>query len=82
MLLCFIEKVFKKINFLIHKSDIEGIINVTPGTIERVLYQVYCRITNYEEEKRLNKLTKKSQNQDESPLPNDKEINPAIVYAK
>jgi len=38
------EKVFKKLKFQLHSNDIQNVISVVPGTIERVLFLIYGRI--------------------------------------
>ena len=41
------EKVCKKMGFQISKTDIENMINLVPGTTQRVLYYFYQKIMNY-----------------------------------
>ena len=42
------EKIFRKMNFQIHRNDIEKVIGAVPGSIEKVLYHIYSKIQNYQ----------------------------------
>ena len=39
-----VEKVFRKLKFQVHPNDIQAVINVSPGAVERVLFFIYGHI--------------------------------------
>lgn len=41
-----LEKVFKKLKFSIHPSDIQNVITIVPGAVEKVLFLIYTQLSN------------------------------------
>jgi hypothetical protein len=45
------EKVFKKLKFMIHPSDIQNVITIVPGSIEKVLFLIYSQLRRQDRER-------------------------------